>query len=645
MKQDNNEKQAAMDLAEDSREKEWSHPSFVAELFRGDFRWEIVAPFPGQDPEDKRIGDEYMEKVKAVLEKHIDPQAVDREQEVPREALKALAEIGAFGMKIPKEYGGLGFSQLNYNRVVAFIASYCSSTSVFVSAHQSIGVPQPLKMFGTKEQKEKWLPRLAKGALSAFALTEPGVGSDPAKMSTMATPSEDGSYYILNGEKLWCTNGPWAEILIVMAVTPPKIVNGKERKQITAFVVESDTPGFEVAHVCRFMGIRGIRNGLLRFTNMKVPAGNIIGKPGDGLKIALTTLNTGRLTVPATCAGGGKKALMGLKQWVNERIQWGAPIGRHQAVGSKLAKMAADTFAMESISLLTCAFADRGAVDIRLEAAMAKYYCTETSWRIVDDFLQVRGGRGYETAASLKARGEVPIAAEQAMRDARISRIIEGTSEIMQLFIAREAMDTHMSRVMPIMMGKLPVSKKVGLSLKAMQFYIPWYIKTWLPASGAHGVKHLSPSNQAHLAYIGRTSKRLARTMFHTMAKFGPKLEFEQLVLASFVDIGTDLFAMSASLARAEAMLTKDPANEDLQNLVDFYCRNARERIQASFHRVKYNHNRLLNKVSRAYVDGKLDWLCDGVYKGIPLSLDPVEAFVQGHSETDRAEAMAGAVK
>lgn len=616
---DNHEKQAAMDLAEESREKVWSHPSFVAELFKGHFRWDLISPYPEQDPEDKRIGDEYMEKVRAVLEKHIDPNKVDRDQEVPREALKALAEIGCFGIKIPKEYGGLGMSQMNYNRIVAYIGSYCASTSVYISSHQSIGVPQPLKIFGTKEQKERFLPRLAKGAISAFALTEPGVGSDPARMSLTATPSEDGKFYLLNGEKLWCTNGPVAEILVVMAVTPPKMVNGKERKQITAFVVETDTPGFEVVHVCRFMGVRGIRNGLLRFTNVKVPAENIIGKPGDGLKIALTTLNTGRLTVPATCAAGGKAAMHHLRDWVNERVQWGVPIGKHQAVGKKLANISAGTFAMQAISDLSCNLADRGGADIRLEAAMAKYYCTELSWQLVDDALQVRGGRGFETAESLRQRGEKPLAVEMSMRNARISRIIEGTSEIMQLFIAREAMDTHVSRVMPLMKPSPGEKRSKGKLLwDAFTFYASWYPRTWLPPSGRYAAKHLSLRNQDHLKYIGRTAKRLARTMFHTMAKFGPKLEVEQLVLACFVDIGSDLFAMAASLSRAERQLAADPNNQDLQNLVDYFCCMARERIEDNFRRVKRNHYRLLNKVSRAYVDGKYAWMTAGVYTGTP---------------------------
>jgi alkylation response protein AidB-like acyl-CoA dehydrogenase len=277
--QTGNASQAAMDLAEDSRETSWQFPSFVAELFKGSFRWDLLNPYPEQDPTDKKIGDDYLIKLEDCLRKNVNPGEVDRNAMLPDSAVRALADIGVFGMKIPQEYGGLGFSNMNYIRAIRLIGSYCASTAVWASAHQSIGVPQPLKLFGTKEQKQKYLPRLAKGSISAFALTEPGVGSDPAAMQTTATLSEDGKHYIINGKKLWCTNGPAAEIIVVMALTAPKIVNGKEKKQISAFIVETNTPGFKVDHVCSFLGIRGIRNGLLSFNNVKVPAENIIAEP------------------------------------------------------------------------------------------------------------------------------------------------------------------------------------------------------------------------------------------------------------------------------------------------------------------------------------------------------------------------------
>lgn len=618
------EKQAAMDLAEDSRETEWQFPSFVGELFQGRFRWDMLSPFPEQSDEDRRIGDDLIAQVKVVLERTLDPEQVDLTAQIPQAALDALAELGLFGLKIPKEYGGLGLSQTNYNRVCGFISTYCGSTGATLSAHQSIGVPQPLKMFGTPEQKEKYLPRFAKGAISAFALTEPGVGSDPAKMTTTAMPTEDGRHYVINGEKLWCTNGPIADVLIVMAVTPPKVVNGKEKKQITAFMVEKDTPGFEIAHVCSFMGIRGIKNGLLRFRDVKVPVENIIGRPGDGLKIAFVTLNTGRLTIPGAAAAGGKAALLGLRQWVNERVQWGAPIGKHQAVAQKLADMAADTYAMDAIATLACRFVDMGQADIRLEAAMAKYYCTETGCRIADDALQIRGGRGFEQTHSLRRRGEVPLPMERGVRDARISRIVEGTSEIMQLFIAREAMDPHMQRVVPILAPHIISSNKskTRLIAEAAIHYVPWMIRVMAPSRSDYPTQHLNGVNRGHLVYIGRTAKRLARTMLFTMGKFGPKLEYQQMILAQFVDIGTYLFAMAATLARAEGQLGRNGGDESLQAMVDLFCRNARKRIETAFQNVKRNHNDLYGEVGSAYMEGKLDWMLTDAYGDVPPMLE-----------------------
>ncbi len=610
-------KQKSLDLAEDSRETEWKYPSFIAELFKGSFRWDLVHPFPLQPAEDKKIGDALITKAKEIIEKHIDPDEVDREFKLPLEGIQALGEAGFLGMKISKEYGGLGLSQTNYSRIVGYIGTYCQSTAAWLSAHQSIGVPEPLKMCGTKEQKQKYLPRLAKGAVSAFALTEPGVGSDPVNMKTEAKPSDDGKFYTINGEKLWCTNGPDAEILVVMARTPPKMIKGKERPQITAFVVDRKDPetakGFEVAARCRFMGLHGISNGLLRFKDMKVPAENIIGETGQGLKIALMTLNTGRLTVPALTTTTSKQALYFGQKWVNERIQWGAPIGKHQAVGNMTSRMLAETFAMESMTWLACALADKGGVDIRLEAAMAKYFGTEVNWRVNDDFMQIRGGRGYENVDSLKGRGETPIVCERGMRDARVSRILEGTSEIMQLIIAREALDTHFRYIMPIMNPK--TKGKVGLAIKAAAFYSTWYPKQWLPA-GSPSAKHLSSANRSHLAYAAKTSKRLARRLFHTMARYQQKLEKRHLILARYVDIGTDLYAMASSLAYADALLAQNPENKSIQDVVNLFCHIARKRIETNFKAVNGNHDYLGDKVAKGYLEGQYDWMTDGVYKG-----------------------------
>ena len=609
---DNKEKQRSLDLAEDSRETEWKYSSFVAEMFNGDFRWELIHPFPVQDPEDEKVGDEFLARLEKCLRDHIDPDEVDRTSEIPKEAVKALAEIGCMGMKISKEYGGLGLSQSNYNRAIALVGSWCASTAVFLSAHQSIGVPQPLKLFGTKEQKEKYLPRFAKGEISAFALTEVDVGSDPAQMKTSAALTEDGEHYVINGTKLWCTNGPIADVLIVMAKTEPIIVKGKEKQQISAFIVESKTPGFEVVHRCSFMGLHGINNGVLRFTNLKVPKENIIGSPGRGLKIALVTLNMGRLTIPAASSAMNKLCLRQCRKWAVERSQWGLPVGEHQAVAEMLANMAADTFATEAVTWLTSGYADKGDVEIRLEAAMAKFFCTEISWKVVDDAVQIRGGRGFESSPSLKARGEDPFPVEQMLRDSRINRIIEGTSEIMRLFIAREAMDKHFRLLMPLMNPKTGISEKLPLAIKMFTHYAVWYPKQWLPSS-TPSARYLSAKNKKHMSFIKKTTQKMARGLFHVMGQYQQRLEKEQLILFRFVDIGTDLFAMASCLARVEQLVSENPSDQSSQDLADLFCINAAKRINALFKAIKDTPKKEITAVSKAALEGKYDWLETGI--------------------------------
>jgi alkylation response protein AidB-like acyl-CoA dehydrogenase len=619
MAEQQNAKDQAMELAEAARETEWQFPSFTAEMFRGNFRWDLLHPYPKQDAEDQKTGDELIEKIRVVLDEHLDPIAVDATGEYPMHVLDELAKIGVFGMKIDKKYGGLGLSQWNYGRVLSFIGSYCQSTVTWVSAHQSIGVPQPLKLFGTEEQKQKFLPRLAKGEISAFALTEPDVGSDPAKMSTTATPSEDGTYYLINGEKLWCTNGTAATLMVVMAKTPPIIKNGREIPQISTFVVEANSPGLDVVHRCQFMGLKGIGNGMLLFNNVKVPAENMIGKPGQGLKIALTTLNAGRLGIPAASAGSCKKYLLDCQEWVNNRVQWGVPIGKHQSIAKKIANMAADTFAMESLVYTACSFADRKNADIRLEAAAAKYFCTETTSRLLDDFLQVRGGRGFEDDTSIYERGEKPVSVNRTLRDMRVGRIFEGSTEVMHLIMAREAMDTHFKLVMPILQPKGDQkAKKWFYVLAAAKFYLGWYPKVWMPTAMDFNVHHLNADNREHLAYAAKTCKRLARNLFHTMGKYKEKLEFEQLILANFVDIGVDLFVMGCVLANTEHLLARDKTNQSPQELADLFCSNARKRIEANFKGVKDNHNRSFNKVADSLMEGKYRWLSKDIFEELP---------------------------
>ena len=279
--------------------------------------------------------------------------------------------------------------------------------------------------------------------LSAFALTEPGVGSDPARVSTTATPTEDGAGYLLNGRKLWTTNGTVADVLVVMAKVPRS--EGR-RGGITAFIVPSTTDGVVVEARIEFMGLRGIENSQTRYTDAYVPNENVIGTEGQGLKIALATLNTGRLAIPAVCAGVCKWATKIAREFAGQRVQWGKPIGEHDEVAQRIAFIAATAFGLEAMLDVTSRLADEKRNDVRIEAAIAKLYGSEMSWQVVDHLMQVCGGRGYETARSLEARGLRGVPVEQTLRDMRVNRIFEGSTEIMHLIIAREAMDQHLRR-------------------------------------------------------------------------------------------------------------------------------------------------------------------------------------------------------
>ena len=597
-------------VAEHAREQDWEKQSFARALFEGKLDMGLVYPPPVPDPDEQARAEEFLSALTTFARDNIDGDRIDREGWVPQEVLDGLAELGAFGIKTPPEYGGLGLSQVSYNRALAIVASRCAATGAFLSAHQSIGVPGPLLKFGTEEQKRRYLPRLAKGALSAFALTEKDVGSDPANMSTTAELSEDGSHWILNGEKLWTTNGPRAEIIVVMARTPAK--EGSRSKPITAFIVETDWEGVDVAHECSFMGLRGLSNGILRFENVKVPRENLLWGEGKGLKLALITLNTGRLALPAFCAAAGKGCLEMLRDWANARVQWGRPIGQHDAIAQMLGTMAADTFALESLVELIGAMADSGDFDIRLEAAVAKLWGTETGWNLVNDALQVRGGRGYETHESLESRGETSYPIERYLRDMRINTIFEGSSEIMRLFIAREAVDRHLSVAGDLVNPKAPMGARLAALVKAGLYYAWWYPTRFLGWSFWPKYSEFG-SLAKHLRYVERTSRRLARATFHTMVRFGPALERRQAVLGRIVDIGSDLLVMTAVVLRARTLAERGGDEQGADALADAFCRQARRRIADRFRSLFRNDDAVTARLSKRYLAGEFEWLEEGV--------------------------------
>jgi len=571
-------KAAALEVAEAARD-EMKEKSLAGGLFVGELNLQNARPFPKQSITDRALGRVYVHDFWDIM-KGISANDIDKTGEIPQSVLDDLAEIKSFALKIPEEYGGRGLSQMNYAKGAMVSGIYCGNIAALLSAHQSIGVPQPLLMYGTEEQKKKFLPRFGEEAISAFALTEEGVGSDPSKLTTKAELTEDGEHYIINGEKLWCTNGVKANVIIVMARTGAKI---------TAFIVEMDTPGVEVIHRSRFMGLKALYNGVVKFTNVKIPKENIVLAEGKGMRVALNTLNIGRLTIPAICVGASKECLRMMREWTSTRSQWGQEIGKHQMLADKLERMAADTYAMEAMVELCSNLVDRKNCDIRVESAMAKMWATEAYWTIIDNSMQMKGGRAYETDDSKVARGEDADGIERMFRDCRINLIFEGSSEIMRLILAREALDPHLKIAGDVLNSKVPIKKRLKAAVRAGLHYAWWYPKQWLP--------NLS-LNKYH-RYVKNASKKLARTLFHSMLRHGPGLDKQQLLLSRITEIGTELFVIMCAVLKAEK--TKDKRDRELADTV---FRNGKVKVKEKFAAIRNNNDTGNYKLGRKVLDG-----------------------------------------
>jgi alkylation response protein AidB-like acyl-CoA dehydrogenase len=591
----------ARELAEQSREQDWERPSFGKELFLGNFDLSLIHPQPDTPTEMREKGDAFLERLRVFLEERVDPLQIERDAKIPDDVIQGLKDLGALGMKIPEAYGGLGLSLLYYTKAVALAGTWHSSLGALLSAHQSIGLPEPLRLFGSDEQKAEWLPKLARTHISAFLLTEPDVGSDPARMSCSAVPTEDGNGYVVNGLKLWATNGAIADVVVVMAMVPR---SEDQRGGITAFICPCDLEGVRVTHRNEFMGVRGIENSVTQFDNVYLPKENVIGGIGKGLKIALTTLNTGRLSLPASTAAAAKYSLKISREWAAERVQWGKPIGQHDEVAQKLAFVAGTAFGIEAVVDVSCRLADDKRNDIRIEAALAKLYGSEFGWQAVDTMVQIRGGRGFETAESLRRRGEKPVPAEQLQRDMRINRIFEGSTEIMHLLIAREALDTHLGAGGKLLEPGVAAPEKAKAAASAGKFYASWFPK--LTVGQGQRPSSYTEFGQLgkHLRFAERNSRKLARSIFYALGVYRAGLERKGALLGRFVDIGAELYAIACACVYAERLGTAEA-----RELADLFCSQSRRRVDTLFHALWANDDDASYRAAQKVLSGRYAWL------------------------------------
>jgi alkylation response protein AidB-like acyl-CoA dehydrogenase len=498
-----------------------------------------------------------------------------------------------------------------------------------LSAHQSIGLGEPLRIAGTEAQKAEWLPKLARTHISAFLLTEPDVGSDPARVETSAVPTEDGTGYVINGRKLWATNGSIADVVVVMAKVPK---SEGHKGGVSAFILPYHQEGITVEHRNEFLGLRGIENSQTKLRNVFVPNDALIGGEGAGLKIAIQTLNTGRLALPAGCLGVAKWSTKQAREFSAARIQWGRPVGKHDAVAQKVAFIAASTFGIEAVLDVSARLADDNKNDIRIEAAIAKLYGSELGWQISDELIQIRGGRGFETAKSLKARGEKPVNTEGMLRDSRINRIFEGSTEIMHLIIAREAVDQHLDVAGDAIDPKAAMIDKIKGGAAAGKFYAGWYPK--LATGKGNDPRSYAEfgDNAKHLRYAERASRKLARSTFYAITRYQAKLEQKQSVLGRIVDIGAELFAISAAVVYAKTLESEQPGRAaEARELADIFAQQARSRAEALFAELFHNDDDANYTFAQKVLDGRYEFLEEDIadhsdLSGLPLFIEDSQA-------------------
>jgi acyl-CoA dehydrogenase family protein 9 len=585
--------QEQFEKAKDLIEADPTEFGFVKSLFFGRLKAEHVLPYPQQDADEKRRTDELIEGLEAFLKTNVDADRIDAEERIPKHVMDGLGKLGVLGMTVPKEYEGGGFSHTAYCRVLERLAQHCTATAVVVGAHQSIGL-KALMLMGTEEQKRKYLPALGRGEmLAAFCLSEPEVGSDAANVQTSARLSDDGTHWIINGEKKFATNAAIAGFMTVMARTPVT-ENGKTKDRVTAFIVTPDLPGFEIVSPNRSKcGIRGSWQATLRFRDMRVPVGNILGELGKGLKVALSCLGYGRCTLSAGCVGGAKVAVEMAVQRARTRKQFGRPIGEFHLIKEKIARMAENLFAMEALTYMSAGLIDRHAEDLVLETAICKLFCSEAVWQITDDALQIWGGEGYMREHGI----------ERMLRDARINRIVEGASEVMTAFIALMGMKAVGEELEGVLRSaKHPVGNFGRLAKFARHQFGDLVIGHEL--DGLH--HQLADEGRA----LARLTKVLARDVVRLLGAHREAILDLELLHQRVANAVVELYAMAAVISKLQMMLEQNAGNgHHEQHVRDMivgrsFCAHAAERVERTLGGLFDN----LDKHTLRTADAVLGW-------------------------------------
>jgi len=587
---------------EEARER-FAGKSFLAGLYDGRPNFDLLLT-PPEPPDEKAAGEAFCKQVEHFLIHEVDPEEIERQAKIPERVIQGLFKLGAFGMKIPKEYGGLGFSYTNYGRVLTLIAGWSNILALTVAVPQSIGIAMPILLFGNADQKKKYLPLVAKEALSAFALTEPMTGSDAANVRTEAVLNSSGTHFLVNGEKLWCTNGPIARYLTLIARVPVLRVECEGKRDWipapqghraddhvhTAFILDMTVPGVQVRQRCQFEGCRGIENAHIALQNVQVPVDQVIGDIGKGLKYALTILNVGRgISIPAICLGMAKQAWQPTLDRATTRITFQKPLAERQTQQIRIGDMAGHLFAMEAVALLVWRLADQHRYDIRIEAAVAKIFCSEHTIRFVRDAQTIFGGMGYETADSKQARGEAAFGIEQLVRDAEMYRIGEGATDILRPFVVREGLSPHLDRAKSLYAEHLSILEQIREALKLLRFYLPWYLRQWRKGPRPDGRELAHPQVRPAVRYVERTSRRLAREILYAMVRFQAAFRDEQRLQNKIEAVGEDLFAMLATVLYAERQARLD-GHTTVWELAEAFRATATQRIEQRLR--EFRHHR-----------------------------------------------------